>query len=95
LLTTTINRSDRSTRTSKTQPTRWSTPGTSAGERVWVKVTDKNQRSANPKLAPTWERGTIVKRGVTGTSYRVDRPGRKRKKVVTVNVQQLKPYMEE
>jgi ribosomal protein L21E len=64
-----------------------------AGDRVWVKVKDKNQRSANPKLALTWERGTIVKRGVTGTSYRVDRPGRKRKKVITVNVQQLKPDM--
>jgi hypothetical protein len=54
-----------------------------AGEQVWVKVKDKNQRSANPKLAPTLERGTIVERGVTGTSYRVDRPGRKRKKVDT------------
>jgi hypothetical protein len=63
-----------------------------AGDQVWVKFKDKNQRSANPKLAPIWEQGTIVKRGVTGTSYRVDRPGRKRKKVITVNVQQLKPY---
>jgi ribosomal protein L21E len=66
-----------------------------AGDQVWVKVKDKNQQSANPKLAPTWERGTIVERGVTRTSYRVDRPGRKRKKVITVNVQQLKPYMVE
>jgi ribosomal protein L21E len=63
-----------------------------AGDQVWVKVKDKNQQSANPKLAPIWERGTVVKRGVTGTSYSVDRPGRKRKKVITVNVQQLKPY---
>jgi hypothetical protein len=30
-----------------------------------------------------------------GTSYRVDRPSRKQKKVVTVNVQQLKPFMVE
>jgi hypothetical protein len=50
---------------------------------------------ANPKVAPTWERGTIVERGVTGTSYMVDRPGRKQKKVIKVNVQQLKPYMVE
>jgi hypothetical protein len=66
-----------------------------AGKRVWVKVMDKSQRSANLKLAPAWERGTIVKRGVKGTSYRVDRPDRKRKQVKTVNVQQLKPYEEE
>jgi ribosomal protein L21E len=66
-----------------------------AGEQVWVKVMDKSQQSANPKLAPTWERGTIVARGVTGTSYRVDRQDKKRKKVKTVNVQQLKPYEEE
>jgi ribosomal protein L21E len=63
-----------------------------AGDQVWVKVKDKNQRSANPKLAPIGERGTVVERSITGTSYRVDRPGRKRKKVITVNVQQLKPY---
>jgi hypothetical protein len=66
-----------------------------AGERVWVRVMDKNQRSSNPKLAATWERLTIVKRGVTGTSYKVDRQDRKRKKVKTANVQQLKPYQEE
>jgi hypothetical protein len=53
---------------------------------VWVKVKDKNQRLANPKLVPTWERGIIVERGVTGTSYRVNRPSRKRKKVITGNV---------
>jgi hypothetical protein len=62
---------------------------------VWVRVMDKNQRSPNAKLAATWERGTIVERGVTGTSYKVDRQDRKRKKVKTVNVQQLKPYEEE
>jgi hypothetical protein len=66
-----------------------------AGKRVWVRVMDKNHRSSNPKLAATWERGTIVERGVTGTSYKVDRQERKRKKVKTVNVQQLKPYKEE
>jgi hypothetical protein len=63
------------------------------GDQVWVKVKDMNQGSANPKLAPTWERGTIVERAVTGSSYRVNRPGRKQKKVITVNVQQIKPYM--
>jgi hypothetical protein len=26
----------------------------------------------NPKLSPTWERGTIVQRGITGTNYKVD-----------------------
>jgi hypothetical protein len=56
-------------------------------DQVWVKVMDKNQGSANLKLAPIWERGTVVERGVTGTSYRVNRPGRKRKKAITVNVQ--------
>jgi hypothetical protein len=56
---------------------------------------DKNQRSSNPKLAATWERGTIIEIGATGTSYKVDRQDRKRKKVKTVNVQQLKPYEEE
>jgi hypothetical protein len=66
-----------------------------AGEQVWVRVMDKNQQSLNPMLAATWERGTIVKRDVTGTSYKVDRQDRKRNKVKTVNVQQLKPYKEE
>jgi hypothetical protein len=65
-----------------------------AGDKVWVKVMDKNQRSPNPKLAPPWERGTIVQRGVTGTSYKVERHDRKRKKVKTVNVQQIKPFEE-
>jgi hypothetical protein len=63
-----------------------------AGDQVWIEVKDKNQQSDNPKLAPIWERGTFVERGITGTRYRVDRPGRKTKKVITVNVQQLKPY---
>jgi hypothetical protein len=43
-----------------------------AGKKVWVKVMDKNQLSPSPKLAPPWERETIVERGVTGTSYKVD-----------------------
>jgi hypothetical protein len=30
-----------------------------AGNQVWVKVKDKNQQSANPKLALIWERGTV------------------------------------
>jgi hypothetical protein len=66
-----------------------------AGNKVWVKVMDKNQQSPNPKLAPPWERGTIVQRGVTGTSYKVERHDRKCKKVKTVNVQQIKPFTEE
>jgi hypothetical protein len=66
-----------------------------AGDKVWVKVMDKNQRAPNPKLAPPWERGTIVERGVTGTSYKVERHDRKRKKVKTINVQQIKPFEEE
>jgi hypothetical protein len=65
-----------------------------AGDKVWVKVMDKNQRAPNPKLAPPWERGTIVERGVTGTSYKVERHDRKRKKVKTINVQQIKPFEE-
>jgi ribosomal protein L21E len=65
-----------------------------AGDEVWVKVMDKNQQSPNPKLAPPCERGTIVERGVTGTSYKVERHDRKRKKVKTVNVQQIKPFEE-
>jgi DNA-binding helix-hairpin-helix protein with protein kinase domain len=55
---------------------------------------DKNQQSPNPKLAPPWERGTIVQRGITGTSYKVERHDRKSKKVKTVNVQQIKPFEE-
>jgi hypothetical protein len=66
-----------------------------AGDKVWVKVMDKNQQSPNPKLAPPWERATIVQRGVTGTSYKVERHDRKRKKVKTVNVQQIKPFEKE
>jgi hypothetical protein len=66
-----------------------------AGNRVWVKVMDKNQRAPNPKLAASWEKGTVVERGVTGTSYKVDRQDRKCKRVKTVDVQQLKPFEEE
>jgi hypothetical protein len=65
-----------------------------AGDKVRVKVMDKNQRAPNPKLAPPWERGTIVERGVTGTSYKVERHDRKCKKVKTINVQQIKPFEE-
>jgi hypothetical protein len=66
-----------------------------AGDKVWVKVMDKNQRSPNPKLSPPWEKGTILQRGVTGTSYKVERHDRKRKQVKTVNVQQIKPFKKE
>jgi ribosomal protein L21E len=66
-----------------------------AGDKVWVRVMDKTQRTPNPKLAPQWERGTIIKRGVTGTSYLVERHDRKRKKTKMVNVQQIKPWKEE
>jgi hypothetical protein len=66
-----------------------------AGDKVWVKVMDKNQRSPNPKLAPPWERGTIVQRGVTGTSYKIEQHDRKSKQVKTVNVLQIKPFKEE
>jgi hypothetical protein len=65
-----------------------------AGDKVWVKVMDKNQRAPNPKLAPPWERWTIVQRGVRGTSYKVERHDRKRKKVKTIKVQQIKPFEE-
>jgi hypothetical protein len=41
------------------------------------------------------ERGTIVERGVTETSYKVDQHDRKHKRVKTVNVQQIKPFDEE
>jgi hypothetical protein len=50
-----------------------------------VKVNNKNQRTANQKLAQIWERGFVLERGVTVTSYKVNRQGRKRKKIVTVN----------
>jgi hypothetical protein len=88
---------DKSTRTSTTQQTSPTSPSPRyvAGSKVWVKVMDKNQRSPNPKLAAPWEKGTIVKRGVTGSSYKVDQQDRKRKRVKTVNVQQLKPFEEE
>jgi ribosomal protein L21E len=66
-----------------------------AGDKVWVRVMDKTQRTANPKLAPQWERGTIIQRGVTGTSYQVERHDRKRKKSKMINVQQIKPWKEE
>jgi hypothetical protein len=54
----------------------------------------KDKYDTANKVAP-WERGTIVERGVTGISYKVDRQDRKRKRVKTVNVQQLKPFEEE
>jgi ribosomal protein L21E len=66
-----------------------------AGDKVWVRVMDKSQRTPNPKLAPQWERGTIIQRGVTGTSYKVERHDRKRKKSKMINVQQIKPWKEE
>jgi hypothetical protein len=60
-----------------------------------VKIIDKNQRSPNPKLAAPWERETIIERGVTGTSYKVNQHDRQRKRVKTVNIQQWKPLEEE
>ena len=60
------------------------------GDLVWVKIMDKGP---NPKFAAAWEKGHIVERK-SSVTYRVNRHGR-RKKVKTLNVQQLKPRKEE
>jgi hypothetical protein len=49
----------------------------------------------NPKLSPSWERATSLSRASYGTAYKINRPGRKRGKNLTVNIQQLKPDRQE
>ena len=62
-----------------------------AGDLVWVKINDRKARDKpNPKLAARWEPGRIVEH-VKLTAYRVCRMNRKRQKLATLNVQQLKP----
>ena len=61
------------------------------GDTVWVRINDRKAAGrANPKLAARWEPGTIVEH-VKLATYRVSRINRKRRKVITLNVQQLKP----
>jgi transposase InsO family protein len=67
-------------------------PSFDPGQKVWLRVDQKNQ--PNPKLAPNWERATIVERSTLAT-YRVRQDDRKRKRVKTVNVQKLKPRVDE
>jgi hypothetical protein len=53
------------------------------GAKVWVRVMDK--RMPNPKLSPSWESATILSRASKGTAYKINRPGRKGGKNLTVN----------
>jgi hypothetical protein len=63
------------------------------GDKVWVRIMDK--RMPNPKLSPNWERATILSRALNGTAYKINRPGRKRGKNLTVNIQQPKQDRQE
>jgi hypothetical protein len=63
------------------------------GDKVWVRIMDKQM--PNPKLSPSWERATILSHASNGTAYKINRPGRKRGKNLTVNIQQLKPDRQE
>jgi hypothetical protein len=63
-------------------------PSFRPGDLVWVK---NNQRNwPNPKLGPKWEKGTIIERK-SHAVYKVRRDERKRRKIITMNAQQLKP----
>jgi hypothetical protein len=63
------------------------------GDKVWVHIMEKQM--PNPKLSPSWERATILSRVSNGTAYKIKRPGRKRGKNLTVNIQELKPDRQE
>lgn len=58
------------------------------GETVWVMRHDINV--PNPSLEQMWEKG-IVLHPVTPNTYKVNRINRKRHKVRTLNIQQLRP----
>ena len=58
------------------------------GDLVWVKTTAVSE--PNQKLAPTWEAGVVVER-LSAATYKVNREGRSRKKMATLNIQRLKP----
>ena len=62
------------------------------GDRVWVRIPD-GEKGPNPKLSLKWEEGEIVARKEGQLAvYKVKRIQRKRKKVITINVQRLKPF---
>ena len=62
------------------------------GDRVWIRIPD-GEKGPNPKLSLKWEEGEIVARKEGQLAvYKVRRLNRKRKKVITVNVQRLKPF---
>jgi hypothetical protein len=54
-----------------------------------------DKRMPNPKLSPSSESATILSRASNRTAYKINRPGRKRGKNLTVNIQQLKPDRQE
>ena len=65
-----------------------------AGDRVWVRIPD-SEKGPNPKLSLKWEEGEIVGRKDGQMAvYKVRRIHHKRKKVITINVQRLKPYVQ-
>ena len=55
---------------------------------MWVKVNVKPV--PNPKLTPDGEAGIILER-LSASTYKVLRPDRRRRKMVTLNVTQLRP----
>ena len=62
------------------------------GDLVWVKISQKNV--PNPKLASSWEKGTIVSRSSL-TTFVVRRDQRSRNKLQTLNANKLRPRAKE
>ena len=67
-------------------------PDFKPGDKVWCRIQPKP--GTNPKLHVAWEEG-VVKERLSSATFKVSRPNRQRKKLATLNVQQLKPRTEE
>ena len=63
-------------------------PDYQKGQQVWIRRLETAQK--NPKLNPKWEEGEIVER-MSESTYKVLRPGRKRRAYATINVKHIKP----
>ena len=67
-------------------------PSYEPGDSVWIRINQKNW--PNPKISPKWEKGTVMERKSVAV-YRVRQEDRKKRRIITINAQLLKPRVPE
>jgi hypothetical protein len=68
-------------------------PNFQPGQEVWARIHERVGK--NPKLQPQWERAVIIGHGPNANSFKVRKIDRARKQFTTVNVNDLKPRLED